>query len=133
MDVDEFVKRVRPAARKSVLAPWLEAIQVLRGKDYTLDQVLEFLAENGVTISRAGLSAYLRRKSAKAEAKTPDAPAPTPPRQQQRALPAAVVPATPEPEDAPAGSHNPADLNRIISDKPDLAALAKHAKRGNRK
>lgn len=40
------------------------------------------------------------------------------------------VPPVVEPEsDSIIGSHNPADLDKIISSKPDLAALAKLAKR----
>lgn len=136
MDVDEFVKRVPPAARTSVLAPWIEAIKTLRSGGYTLDQVLDFLRQNEVVISRSGLSAYLRRQVEKTDAKEAkpkqprEAPAPAPARRQ----PAAPAPPEDrEPEATPAGSHNPADLNKIISDKPDLAALAKLASNGRKK
>lgn len=65
MDADEFLKRVEPAAKRSRLAPFLDDIKKLRGEGCTLDQVREFLAANGVTISVAGLSKFLKRQEEK--------------------------------------------------------------------
>lgn len=65
MDADEFLKQVRPAARQSKLAPHLADIRKLRSSGCTLEQVCEFLEKNGVTVSVAGLSAYLRRQDGK--------------------------------------------------------------------
>lgn len=65
MDADEFLKQVRPAARQSKIAPHLADIRKLRGSGCTLEQVCEFLEKNGVKVSVAGLSAYLRRQDGK--------------------------------------------------------------------
>jgi len=62
MKAEEFLKRITPAARRSKLAPHFEDINKLRAAGCTLDQVCEFLRENGVTMTVAGLSAYLRRQ-----------------------------------------------------------------------
>lgn len=56
MDVEEFKGRVKPAARRSRLAPYRDAISQLRADGYTLNQVREFLAINGVDITVAGIS-----------------------------------------------------------------------------
>jgi hypothetical protein len=130
MDVDEFIKRVRPASRKSKLRPFIDSIQQLIGMDYTHEQVRNFLKENGVEISRAGLSAFLIRQE-RNKAKTPDERSHSPPRQ---AKPERTQSHHPEPDDdettaAGSGSHNPAALDEIINQKPDLTALAKLARK----
>jgi hypothetical protein len=138
MDVEEFAKREPPAGRKSVLAPWEIQIKDLKSRGYTLEQIVKFLAENGVTISEPGICNFLTRRAKKAGTKeaipppprTTKTPTPAPPRQQSAAP---APPKDQEPETAPVGSHNPADLNKIISDKPDLAALAKFANNGRKK
>lgn len=81
MDANEYLKKVAPGARRSKLAPWLEDIRKLRANDYTLEQVCAFLEANGVTITIAGLSAYLRRMDAREQeqgAKRPTRPQPAP-------------------------------------------------------
>lgn len=81
MDANEYLKKVPPGARRSKLAPWLEDIRKLRASDYTLEQVCTFLAANGVTITIAGLSAYLRRMDAREQeqgAKQPTRPQSSP-------------------------------------------------------
>lgn len=76
MKAEEFLKRVTPAARRSKLVPYLEDINKLRAAGCTLDQVCEFLRENGVTMTVAGLSAYLRRQGGvDRQAATPNRPA----------------------------------------------------------
>lgn len=81
MDANEFLKKVPPGARRSKLAPWLDDIRNLRASDYTLEQVCTFLEANGVTITIAGLSAYLRRMEAREQEqgiKRPTKPQPSP-------------------------------------------------------
>lgn len=63
MNVEEFLKQVQPAVRRSRLAPHIADIQRLRAAGCSLDQVRRFLAENGVTVSVAGLSSYLIRQT----------------------------------------------------------------------
>lgn len=133
MEVDEFVKRVRPASRKSKLTAWNDSIQKLLGLGYEQGQVLEFLKENGVVVARLTLSAFLDRQARTREkeqrpATTKQAPPRVASSHRQQATLEREVPELPD-DEPPSGSHNPADLDKIISQKPDLAALAKLAKR----
>ncbi len=133
MEVDEFVKRVRPASRKSKLTAWNDSIQKLLGLGYEQGQVLEFLKENGVVVARSTLSAFLDRQTRTREkeqrpATTKQAPPRVASSHRQQATLEREVPELPD-DEPPSGSHNPADLDKIISQKPDLAALAKLAKR----
>ncbi len=65
MNTDEFLKRVTPAAKHSRLAPYWSQIKELRLRNCTLSQVCEFLKENGVVITIAGLSKYITRREQK--------------------------------------------------------------------
>lgn len=67
MDANEFLKKVTPAAQRSRLAPFWNDITKLRENNCTLEQVCEFLAANGVQISIAGLSKYIKRRGEKGE------------------------------------------------------------------
>lgn len=58
--------RPRHGAAESRLDPWFDAIQFLLGKDYTLEQVRQFLAANQVRISTSGIWMYLRRRQERA-------------------------------------------------------------------
>lgn len=62
MNTDEFLKKIKPAAKRSLLAPWWKEIRELREKSCTLDQVCKFLSLNGVEITIAGLSKYIKRR-----------------------------------------------------------------------
>ena len=87
--------------------------------------VLETLAKNGLTMSPKGFDSALSRIRARKKKEPTQArlagsnpvPSPTP-----------SPPAPQVPNEAIGGSHDPADLNKIFSQKPDLAALAKLAK-----
>lgn len=61
----EFLEKIVPAAKGSRLAPYWEDIKTLRGKKCTLSQVCDFLAENDVEMSVAGLSKYISRREVK--------------------------------------------------------------------
>ena len=67
MDVDEFLRRVTPAAQRSRLAPFWGDINKLRDSGCTLGQVCEFLAANEVQISIAGLSKYIKRREGRTD------------------------------------------------------------------
>jgi len=67
VDANEFLKKVTPAAQRSRLAPFWNDITQLRDSNCTLEQVCEFLAANGVQISIAGLSKYIKRREEKGE------------------------------------------------------------------
>ncbi len=61
MEVDDFRRSEKPARRSSQLAPHLAAIRRLRAEGYTLSQVCKWLATNGVSVTVAGLSIFLKR------------------------------------------------------------------------
>lgn len=74
MDANEFLKKVKPAAQRSKVAPFWNDITKLRESGCTLEQVCEFLAANGVQISIAGLSKYIKRREEKGETERVHAP-----------------------------------------------------------
>ncbi|MGC8494718.1 MAG: hypothetical protein ACP5SH_23585 [Syntrophobacteraceae bacterium] len=47
--------------RKSVMAPWLEDMLILRANGYTYEEVREFLALNGVHVKIPGIIKYVHR------------------------------------------------------------------------
>ena len=59
-NLDEFLEKTKPGAKKSKLHDFLPELKSLREKNYTLKQLREFLLENGVVISIPWLSAFLR-------------------------------------------------------------------------
>ena len=67
MDANEFLRKVSPASKRSCVSPYWHDIVMLRDSNCTLGQVCEFLKENGVQISIAGLSKYIRRREEKEE------------------------------------------------------------------
>lgn len=86
MDANEFLKKVTPAGQRSRLAPFWNDITKLRQSGCTLEQVCEFLATNGVQMSIAGLSKYIKRREEKGVKADPtpvfghdQKPPPTPP------------------------------------------------------
>ena len=77
MDENEFLKKVTPAVKRSRLAPFWEDIKKLRMSGCTLEQVCEFLSINGVQMSIAGLSKYIKRREEKASSATTPQPSNT--------------------------------------------------------
>lgn len=63
VDATEFLRNVTPAAKRSRLAPYWNEVVKLRDNDCTLVQVCCFLQKNGVQISIAGLSKYIKRRN----------------------------------------------------------------------
>lgn len=59
-NLDEFLEKTKPAAKKSRLYEFLPQLKSLREKNYTLNQIRDFLLENDVSISIPWLSAFLR-------------------------------------------------------------------------
>lgn len=114
MDANEFLKKVTPAAQRSRLAPFWNDITQLRDSNCTLEQVCEFLAANGVQISIAGLSKYIKRREEKGEkaervhaASSNETPAASP-----QLTPKGEAPDQNEPEDDLAGKSQ-VEANRI--------------------
>jgi hypothetical protein len=71
VDANEFLKKVTPAGQRSRLAPFWNDITKLRQSGCTLEQVCEFLATNGVQMSIAGLSKYIKRREEKSQIRNP--------------------------------------------------------------
>lgn len=96
--------------------------------------VLTELKAHGLEMSLATFETTLKRLRAKRGQRTgKPAPTSTPATVPPQPDPELAVPATTSgPSDLGKGSHNPADIDRIISNKPDLAALTKIAKRSRK-
>lgn len=61
MKVEEFTRGEKPAKPSSKLVPHAVAIRRLRAEGYTLSQVCKWLATEGVLVTVAGLSIFLKR------------------------------------------------------------------------
>ena len=85
--------------------------------------VLQELKDHGLVMTLATFETTLKRIRQKKGRSA------TTPAQQKKELREAQPVENPDSEKPETGSHNPADLNAIIQDKPDLTALAKLAKR----
>lgn len=63
MEIDEFVKKQQPRAKRlSRLDPHLAGILELKNQGYANWQICEWLAENGVKISVEGLRKFLKNR-----------------------------------------------------------------------
>ena len=62
VDANEFLRKVTPGVKRSRLAPFWKEISKLRNGNCTLSQVCDFLDENNVHISIAGLAQYIKRR-----------------------------------------------------------------------
>lgn len=93
--------------------------------------VVEELTNQGLEMTLSSFKTMLLRiRQKRGKASITAAKSASPPGQPSKPSNAApVVEAEPEAESSEGGSHNPADLDKIIGSKPDLDALAKYAKR----
>ncbi len=94
--------------------------------------VVKELAAHGLEMTPATFETTLKRirqKQGKPSIKASKSVSPPPGEPTTPAQAPAVVPVDIEAASAKGGSHDPADLDKIIGSKPDLAALAKLAKR----
>lgn len=131
MRADDYIKLHAPRRRRSALEPFRADLMMMQAKGYTLGQLADFLAANGVEVSHAAISKWLRKgsiistpRAAESNVEVPSAPrtvrpSPRPP------VAAQVPPPDDEPEPDSSGTHDPAVLNNIMRDAPDLEALAK--------
>lgn len=58
--VEEFMSREKPRLSTSILEPFSTQMQTLRDKGYTIDQIVAFLKENGVSTSPTTVQTFLR-------------------------------------------------------------------------
>lgn len=66
VDVDSYIKKLTPKAQRSILKPFEEAIMKLRENGASLQQVVEFLAENGTTTTIGNVSKFIKKVTEKA-------------------------------------------------------------------
>lgn len=120
-------KRSKAARLREVM----DDVEAALAAGVTRADVLDALKAHGLEMSLATFETTLKRIRAKYRRSPARPTVSNPPSQvvaSKEVLPAAPTP-PPEPSAAGAHSHSPADLDQIIGSKPDLNALAKHAKR----
>lgn len=64
VDVDSFLKKSQPKARRSSLKPFEEAILKLRENGQSLQQIVEFLAESGQQTTIGNVSKFIKKATA---------------------------------------------------------------------
>lgn len=77
MDIEEFVKKNAPGRRTSRLDKYADEIKTLKKQKYTDEQIRQWLATNGVEISREVLRRYYKRLAAKSNESTVATPTTT--------------------------------------------------------
>ena len=61
MDIEEFEKRVQPSAKRSRLEPFRSQIFELKAKGYADWQIRDWLAENGLEVSRQAVQQFIKK------------------------------------------------------------------------
>lgn len=61
MDIEEFVQKHQPGMRTSRLDKYAKEIKALKEKKYTDEQIREWLATNGLQISREAIRRYVKK------------------------------------------------------------------------
>ena len=62
--IEEFMSREKPKLASSALEPYSAQMQTLRDKGYTVDQIVAFLKESGVSTSPTTVRTFLRSNRA---------------------------------------------------------------------
>lgn len=58
--MEEFMRREKPKLSSSALEPYSAQMQTLRDKGYTIEQIVAFLKESGVSTSPTTVRTFLR-------------------------------------------------------------------------
>lgn len=61
MDIETFMQQTPPKALRSRLVPYTQQIALLKAKGYSNQQVLDWLAMNGIQISLEGLRIFINK------------------------------------------------------------------------
>ncbi|MBL1242801.1 MAG: hypothetical protein COA39_000115 [Sulfurimonas sp.] len=62
--LEKFIKDTKPKKRVSKLSPFAEDIETLISKNFTQQQIVDYLSiEENITVSRQSLSSWLKKKS----------------------------------------------------------------------
>lgn len=62
MNVDDYLKSIKPAAQRSALAPFHADLLKLRTSGCTLAQISDFLRMHGVSVTLSTIAKYLRKQ-----------------------------------------------------------------------
>jgi hypothetical protein len=71
MDIEEFVQKHQPGMRTSRLDKYAKEIKALKEKKYTDEQIREWLATNGLQISREAIRRYVKKLTTGSQSTTP--------------------------------------------------------------
>lgn len=63
MDIEEYVKQVQPRKKRSRLIPFTSQITSLKAQGYTDLQIRDWLAANGVQVSREMVRKFVAQKA----------------------------------------------------------------------
>lgn len=140
MDKKAISERLRKLAASSnhrskaaLLRDVIDDVEAALAAGISRSSIVKALSEHGLEISLSTFDTTLKRIRKKRGGKplSPKAQPASQPKKSSEPLPMEDETETHE-ENPVVGSHNPADLDKIIGSKPDLAALAKLAKRKSR-
>ena len=120
MNVNEFSKSVQPSPKKSRLTPFINDIIELRNKGYTLQQIQKFLEKNEVITTLQNVNQFLKRHESTSTTQQPY--------KEIKAISTKQINQSEAEEEPFIGSHRPSDLDKVMRQKVDMAALAKYAK-----
>jgi len=62
MDIEEFEKRMKPSAKRSRLEPFRSQIFELKAKGHADWQVRDWLAANGLEVSRQAVQQFIKKR-----------------------------------------------------------------------
>jgi hypothetical protein len=74
MDIEEFKKQVSPSAKRSRLEPFRSQILELKSNGYADWQVRDWLAGNGLEVSRQAVQQFFKKIASKPQPTEPQAP-----------------------------------------------------------
>lgn len=64
ISVEEFMKQEQGCGKKSRLEPYKEAIMTLKSNGYSYEQIIKFLLQNDIEISKTALHNFVKSRSA---------------------------------------------------------------------
>jgi hypothetical protein len=134
MDVEDFTREVQPHHRRSRLEKYKQEIRDLKKQGYSDMQVRDWLAQNGIAVSRENVRKFIKRHLTKEDtaqvSEQPSAAPPAPGIDQGAQLATAPGAAA----SAPDLNESPAErMRRLAREQRDEAAQTqfKHDKTGN--
>lgn len=114
MTADEFAELNTPQKRNNKIGPFRDEVLKLRRMQFSVNQILQFLQINGVTVTYAALAEYLRRNLMTEDGEIP----PQARRGRPRRIPAPSAP----PIQAQSAEPKPVQAKASVPSAPDLFA-----------